>query len=155
MRLLNQLHTVLHVQQACSYITQCFSFSIDLLQDLADFSVHIARSLTRLVPSVLSPKCLLRKSDSATFAFHHFVQFSFTCFESRTKMTKIKTPWKATKMVKMQARAKRASTSITRNPMIQVMPNTTVRGREAFTQCLHYCVRAYVCVQMLNRKHET
>ena len=51
-------------------------------------------------------------------------------------MAKIKTPWKATKMVKMYARGQSSSTSITRTPMIQVMPITTVRDKITFNQCL-------------------
>ena len=50
---------------------------------------------------------------------------------------KMKRPWKATKMVKMNARAKSSSTSITKTPMIQVMPITTVREMEAFNQFLY------------------
>ena len=52
-------------------------------------------------------------------------------------MTKIKRPWKATKMVKMNARGQSSSTSITRTPMIQVMPITTVREIDTFNQCLY------------------
>ena len=50
----------------------------------------------------------------------------------------MKRPWKATKIVKMNARKKSSSTSITKTPMIQVMPITTVRdsGTEAFNQFL-------------------
>ena len=55
-------------------------------------------------------------------------------------MTKMKSPWKATKMMKMNARAKSSSTSITRTPMIQVNPITTVREMEAFNQCLYYTI---------------
>ena len=59
---------------------------------------------------------------------------------------KIERPWKATKMVKMNARAKSSSTSITRTPMIQVMPITTVKEMEAFDQFLCTINKMYVPV---------
>ena len=58
-------------------------------------------------------------------------------------MTKMKRPWKATKMVKMNARAKSSSTSITRTPMIQVMPITTVREIDTLNQCLSMIYDVY------------
>ena len=48
----------------------------------------------------------------------------------------MKRPWKATKMVKMKASEKSSSTSITRTPMSQVIPITTVREMDTFNQCL-------------------
>ena len=59
--------------------------------------------LTKLLPFVNdhSPKCLLRISDCAALTLYHFEYASLTCFDRGTKITKITTPWKAAKMVKM------------------------------------------------------
>ena len=61
---------------------------------------------------------------------------------------KIERPWKATQMVKMNARAKSSSTSITRTPIIQVMPITTVREMEAFNQFLCTINKMYVAINI-------
>ena len=61
---------------------------------------------------------------------------------------KIERPWKATKMVKMNARAKSSSTSITRTPIIQVMPITTVREMEAFNQFLCTINKLYIAINI-------